>query len=110
MKKNGGIITKQDLANYDVIWRTPVKGTYRGYEIFSMPPVSSGGAHVIQILNIMENADIKKMGFGSVDTIHLMSEAMRQAYADRSVYMGDPDFVDGPLDGIISKDYAKKNL
>lgn len=108
MKKNGGIITKEDLKNYDVIWQEPIKGTYRGYDILSMPPVSSGGAHIIQILNVMENADISKMGFGSSKTIHLMASAMRQAYADRSVFMGDPNFVDVPLDKIISKEYAKK--
>lgn len=108
MKKNGGIITKEDLASYDVKWREPVRGTYRGYEIISMPPVSSGGAHVIQILNIMEQANIKSMGFGSVETINFMAEAMRQAYADRSVFMGDPDFVNVPLDQIVSKEYARK--
>ncbi|RAX58691.1 gamma-glutamyltransferase [Helicobacter monodelphidis] len=108
MKKNHGIITKEDLAQYKVSWRTPVKGTYRGYDIVSMPPPSSGGVHVIQILNVLENANLKKMGFGSSDTIHLMTEAMRQAYADRSEYMGDPDFVNVPVEKLIDKAYAKK--
>lgn len=108
MQKNGGIITKQDLANYKVVWRKPVSGTYRGYEIISMPPPSSGGAHILQILNIMENTDIKKLGFNSAASIHIISEAMRQAYADRAVFMGDPDFWEVPLDSILSKSYAKK--
>ncbi|STQ85877.1 gamma-glutamyltranspeptidase [Helicobacter muridarum] len=108
MKNNGGIITKQDLAQYKVIWRKPVKGTYRGYEIISMSPPSSGGTHIIQILNTMENANIKALGFSSSQTIHLMVEAMRQAYADRAVFMGDPDFFSIPLDTLLSKEYAKK--
>lgn len=108
MKKNGGIITKEDLAQYNVVWRKPVIGNYRGYEIVSMAPPSSGGTHIIEILNVMENADINKLGFGSSKTIHIMAEAMRQAYADRSVFMGDPDFVKVPVDKLIDKAYAKK--
>lgn len=108
MAKNGGIITKKDLAAYKVIWRKPIIGSYRGYEIVSMSPPSSGGAHIIEILNIMENADIGKLGFGSSETIHIMAEAMRQAYADRSEFMGDPDFVKIPLDKLTSKEYAKE--
>lgn len=108
MAKNKGIITKEDLAQYQAIWRKPVKGTYRGYDIISMSPPSSGGTHIIQILNIMENADIKKLGFASSKTLHIMAEAMRQAYADRSEYMGDPDFIKIPLDKLISKEYAKE--
>ncbi len=108
MKKNGGLITKEDLANYKALWRDPVKGSYRGYGIVSMCPPSSGGTHVIQILNVMENADVAKMGPGSAAKIHLMAEAMRYAYADRSEYMGDPDFVPVPVEKLISKDYAKQ--
>lgn len=107
MKKNGGLITKEDLKNYEVVWRQPVRGTYRGYEIISMAPPSSGGTHILQILNILENADVKAMGFGSSEKIHLMAEAERYAYADRSEYMGDPDFVKVPVGKLISKDYAK---
>lgn len=107
MQKNGGLVSKEDLAQYTVAWREPVKGTYRGYEIFSMSPPSSGGTHIIQILNIMELADIKEMGFASSPTIHLMAEAMRYAYADRSEFMGDPDFVNVPVAKLISKEYAK---
>lgn len=108
MRKNGGIITKEDLAQYNVVWRKPVVGTYRGYKIVSMGPPSSGGTHMIEILNTMENADIASLGFGSSQTIHIMAEAMRQAYADRSVYMGDPDFITIPVDKLTSKSYAKK--
>lgn len=107
MEKNGGIITKEDLRTYKPVWRKPVVGNYRGYDIISMAPPSSGGIHIIEILNIMENANIGDMGFGSIDTISLMSEAMRQAYADRSEYLGDPDFVKVPVEKLIDKDYAK---
>ena len=95
MKRSGGLITEEDLAAYQAIEREPVKGTYRGYDIFSMPPPSSGGAHVIQILNILEGFPIGELGFGSAETMHLMAEAMKRAYADRSEYLGDSDFVDG---------------
>lgn len=108
MAKNGGIITKEDLAHYQVVWRKPVIGNYRGYEIVSMSPPSSGGTHIIEILNVMENANIQALGFGSSKTIHIMAEAMRQAYADRSVFMGDPDFVKVPVNDLINKAYAKK--
>ncbi|EOI8655332.1 gamma-glutamyltransferase [Campylobacter jejuni] len=108
MAKNKGIITKEDLAQYQAIWRKPVEGTYRGYDIISMSPPSSGGAHIIEILNIMENANIENLGFASSKTLHIMTEAMRQAYADRSEYMGDPDFVKIPLDKLTSKEYAKE--
>ncbi|ELH9339400.1 gamma-glutamyltransferase [Campylobacter jejuni] len=108
MAKNKGIITKEDLAQYQAIWRKPVEGTYRGYDIISMSPPSSGGAHIIEILNIMENANIENLGFASSKTLHIMVEAMRQAYADRSEYMGDPDFVKIPLDKLTSKEYAKE--
>ena len=107
MEKNGGIITKEDLKNYKPVWRKPVVGNYRGYDIISMAPPSSGGIHIIEILNIMENANIGDMGFGSINTISLMTEAMRQAYADRSEYLGDPDFVKVPVEKLIDKDYAK---
>lgn len=103
----GGRITLEDMANYKPVLRDPVRGTYRGYEIVSMPPPSSGGAHIIQILNILENYPISFLGHNSADTIHLMSEAMKRAYADRSEYLGDSDFVDVPLAEITSKAYAK---
>lgn len=104
----GGIMSLEDFANYKAIEREPVRGTYRGYEIASMPPPSSGGAHIIQILNILEGYPLKDYGHNSAQTIHLMSEAMQLAYADRSEYLGDADFIDVPLTGITSKAYAQK--
>ena len=79
MARSGGLITPEDLAGYEAIVREPVRGTYRGYDIFSMPPPSSGGAHVIQILNILEGFPIGELGFGSAETIHVMAEAMKRA-------------------------------
>ena len=108
MERNNGIITKQDLENYKVVWRKPLIGTYRGHTIISMPPPSSGGVHILEILNTLENTDLGKLGFGSSQSIHLIAEAMRQAYADRSVFLGDPDFVDVPVKELTSKAYAKK--
>lgn len=89
MHQNGGLLSKADLANYKAIERTPISGEYRGYEVFSMPPPSSGGIHIVQILNILENFDLHKYGFGSADMMQLMAEAEKQAYADRSEYLGD---------------------
>lgn len=104
----GGIMTVEDFTNYKVVIRKPVEGIYRGYKIASMPPPSSGGAHIVQILNILEDYPIAEMGHNTADTIHLMAEAMKLAYADRSEYLGDPDFVDVPMTGLISKEYAKE--
>ncbi|MCL1875916.1 MAG: gamma-glutamyltransferase [Synergistaceae bacterium] len=91
MQKYGGIITHEDLANYKPVWREPVRGTYRGFNIVSMCPPSSGGTHLIQILNTIENEDIGALGFNSVRTIWLMANAMRYAFRDRGEYMADPD-------------------
>ena len=110
MELNGGIITLEDLANYRVAERAPLEGTYKGYQIVSMPPSSSGGVHLIQMLNMLEPFSLKELGFGSADSIHLMSEVMKRAYADRSIYLGDKDFVEVPLLGLTSKDYAKQLL
>lgn len=108
VQKNGGVMTLEDLANYEVKMRKPVTGTYRGYEIVSSPPASSGGTHVVEILNILENFDMKSLGHNTVDGLHAWSEAMKMVYADRGKYMADTDFVDGvPLQGLVSKDYAK---
>ncbi|MGP3590568.1 gamma-glutamyltransferase [Vagococcus sp. WN89Y] len=107
MSKNGGLITQEDLANYKAVERTPISGDYRGYQIYSMPPPSSGGIHIVQILNILENFDLAKYGFGSADAMHLMAEAEKYAYADRSEYLGDPDFVKVPWQALTNKDYAK---
>lgn len=107
MKKHGGLITKADLAGYKAMERTPVSGEYRGYEVYSMPPPSSGGIHIVQILNILENFDMQKYGFGSADAMQVMAEAEKHAYADRSEYLGDPDFVNVPWQALTSKAYAK---
>jgi len=104
--KNGGIITDQDLENYKITETEPVRGTYRGYDIISMPPPSSGGVHVIQMLNILENYPLSFLGHNSAETSHLMAETMRLAYADRSEHLGDPEFWDVPIKGLISKKYA----
>ncbi|MGI9570753.1 MAG: gamma-glutamyltransferase, partial [Desulfobulbia bacterium] len=105
-KRHGGLISRADMKNYAPVIRAPVQGSYRGYDIYSMPPPSSGGAHVVQILNILESFDIGGSGHNTGRTIHLMAEAMKRAYADRSRYLGDEDFVKIPLKGITSKDYA----
>ncbi|EIS6336670.1 gamma-glutamyltransferase [Salmonella enterica] len=107
MQQNGGLITTDDLAAYQAVERTPVSGEYRGYQIFSMPPPSFGGIHIVQILNILENFDMNKYGFGSADAIQIMAEAEKYAYADRSEYLGDPDFVNVPWQALTSKTYAK---
>jgi gamma-glutamyltranspeptidase / glutathione hydrolase len=107
MKANGGLITREDLKNYQAKQRTPIKGTYRGYEVIGMPPPSSGGIAVQMILNILESHDIKADGFGSAKNLHLITESMRRAFADRAQYLGDPDFVNTmPIDRLLSKPYA----
>lgn len=107
MEAHNGIITMDDLASYKVIEREPVRGTFKGYDIAAIPAPSSGGTHVIQMLNILENFPLKDMGPGSADALHITAEAMKLAYADRSKYLGDPDFVDVPTSALVNKDYAK---
>jgi len=107
MQKHGGLISYEDLANYQAVIRQPVHGTYRGYAIYSMSPPSSGGVHIVQILNMLEQYPITEYGHNSAQTIHLMAEAMRRAYADRASYLGDSDFIAVPLNGLTSKSYAK---
>jgi gamma-glutamyltranspeptidase / glutathione hydrolase len=102
----GGHMTRHDLAAYRVREREPVRGTYRGYDILSMPPPSSGGVHLVQILNLLEGYDLRALGHNSPETIHLLAEAMKLAYADRSEFLGDPDFVKVPVTGLTSKRYA----
>jgi gamma-glutamyltranspeptidase/glutathione hydrolase len=107
MKANGGLITTADLKAYQARKRAVVKGSYRGYDIIGMPPPSSGGMAVIQILNVLEGYDLKANGYGSAQNLHLTAEAMRRAFADRARYLADPDFEkDIPLPMLISKDYA----
>jgi gamma-glutamyltranspeptidase/glutathione hydrolase len=109
MAKNGGLITLQDLKSYKPIWRTPVCGNFHQAKVCSMPPPSSGGIHLLQmlnILNILGDTDLKSLGWHHPDAIHLMVEAMRIAYADRSEYLGDPDFVKVPQQQLINPEYA----
>ena len=105
MERNSGLITLEDLKNYNVAERQPLVGSYKGYEIVSMPPSSSGGTHLIQMLNMLEEFPLKEMGFGSADTIHILAEVMKRAYADRSKYLGDSDFYKVPS-SLTSKKYA----
>ncbi|AOY88019.1 gamma-glutamyltransferase [Marinobacter salinus] len=106
MRRHDGLITEKDLKNYQPVVRSPVHGTYRGHDVYSMSPPSSGGTHIVQILNILEDYPMAESGHNSADTIHLMAEAMKLAYADRSKYLGDTDYVDVPLTGLTSKAYA----
>jgi len=107
MKANGGLITKADLAAYEAKERTPVRGTFMGYEIISMPPPSSGGVALVEMLNILEQFDLKAHDRFSPWTLHVMIEAMRRAYLDRARHLGDTDFVDVPVERLTSKAYAK---
>jgi gamma-glutamyltranspeptidase / glutathione hydrolase len=106
MKKGGGLITTEDLANYEVKEREPVRGTYRGYEIISAPPPSSGGTVLIEALNILEGYDLARMGSRSAESIHYTTEAFRRAFFDRAEFMGDPDFAKVPVAQLIDKKYA----
>jgi gamma-glutamyltranspeptidase/glutathione hydrolase len=108
MAKNGGLITLKDLSSYKPIWRTPLCGNFRKARICSMPPPSSGGLHLLQILNIIGDTDLKSKGWHQPDALHLLVEAMRIAYADRSENLGDPDFVKVPVATLTSRAYAAK--
>ncbi len=106
MERNGGLISHADLESYNVVWREPIHGQYRGYDIWSMPPPSSGGVVLLQILNMLESTNIASLGWGNTQTVHLTVEALRRAYADRAEHLGDPDFYPVPVDKLISKPYA----
>jgi gamma-glutamyltranspeptidase/glutathione hydrolase len=108
MKRHNGLITMEDMRAYVAKEREPLRGTYRGYDVISMPPPSSGGAVLLEMLNIIEGFDLKKLDWASSDRYHLMTEAMRRAFADRAEYMGDTDFVKVPIAGLIDKAYASK--
>ena len=105
MQRGGGLITKEDLRNYRAKWRTPIQITYRGHTIYSMPPPSSGGVTMGEILNIMEGYDTLP-AFGTAAYVHLLTEAMRRAFVDRNRWLGDPDFVHMPIERLLSKSYA----
>src|SRR5713101_6501570 len=106
IQKGGGLITAEDLAHYEVKERKPIRGTYRGYEIISAPPPSSGGIALVEILNILEGFDLAKIGNRSAQTLHLGAEAFRRAFYDRAEFMGDPDFAKVPVAQLIDKKYA----
>jgi gamma-glutamyltranspeptidase / glutathione hydrolase len=108
MKRHNGLMTLEDLRGYVAKEREPLRGTYRGYEVVTMPPPSSGGAVLIEMLNILEGYDLGKMGWSSSEKYHLVAEAMRRAFADRAEYMGDADFVKVPVAGLIEKAYAER--
>ncbi|MES2752815.1 MAG: gamma-glutamyltransferase [Pseudomonadota bacterium] len=108
IRDTGGIITRDDLKAYQPVMRAPVRGTYRGFDIVSMPLPSSGGTVLLETLNILEGYKLREMGAGSVNALHVTIEAMKRAYADRARYLGDPAFVNAPIAQLISKSYAAK--
>ena len=110
VQKLGGIMTKEDLANYEVKWRDPITFMYKGYKIISMPPPSSGGICLAQILKSIEPFNIEQFAHNSTEYIQLIAEAERRAYADRSYFLGDPDFVNIPTDSLMSKNYLSKRM
>ena len=110
MKANNGLITHEDLKEYNSVYRKPIIGSYRGYTIISMGPPSSGGPLIIQMLNMLENFDVSSMTRNSTEFVHMLTEIQRLAYADRAIHLGDPDFYPSPVPMLISKDYAKKRL
>jgi gamma-glutamyltranspeptidase/glutathione hydrolase len=108
MLRGGGYVDKPSLAAYKPVIREVLRGSYRGFELATMPPPSSGGVHVIQMLNILENFPVSELGAGSADNVHLLAEVARLAYADRSKHLGDPDFYPVPVDWLTSKAYGKQ--
>ena len=110
MNENDGLISKQDLLDYDSAYREPVIGTYKDYKIISMGPPSSGGVLIVQMLNMLENFDVESMKRNSTEFVHLLTEIQRLAYADRATHLGDPDFWDNPIAMLTSKEYAKERL
>jgi gamma-glutamyltranspeptidase/glutathione hydrolase len=106
MAREGGLITLADLQRYRTIERSPVRGTYRGFDVAGCPPPTGGGIHLIQILNMLEGCDVAGLGFGTVDGIHLLAEALKIAFADREAATGDPAFVEVPVARLIARDYA----
>jgi gamma-glutamyltranspeptidase/glutathione hydrolase len=108
MRSNNGLVSLEDLRRYRAKERTPISGSYRGFQIISMPPPSSGGAVLIEMLNMLEGYDVGGMGWNSSASLHLLTEVMRRAFADRAAYMGDTDFVEVPIAGLIAKSYAAR--
>ena len=108
MERGGGLVDHESLAGYKPALREVTRGTYRGYDIVTMPPPSSGGVHIVQMLNMLENFPLRELGAGSADSVHLLAEVMRLAYADRSKHLGDPDFWPVPMTWLTSKEYARE--
>ena len=110
MERGNGLITRKDLEEYKAVWRTPIKGKYKGHEIISMPPASSGGIALIQLLKMMENYPLGSWGFSDPRTMHVMIEAERRVYADRAMHLGDMDFYPVPIERLISDEYISKRM
>nr|WP_156180814.1 gamma-glutamyltransferase [Rufibacter radiotolerans] len=110
MQRGGGIITHQDLKEYEAKWRQAISGTYRGYKVISMPAPSSGGIALLQLLKMVEPYDLSRWGWQQANTVHVMAEAERRVYADRATYLGDPDFVKVPVSGLLDAEYLKKRM
>ena len=110
MQKQGGLITYKDLSEYESVWRQPVKAQYRGYELSIMPPPSSGSIAIAQIMSMLAGYDLKELGFNSAEYIHLLTETMRRAFADRAYFLGDPDFVNIPRDTLLSESYNNNRM
>ena len=110
IRRNNGILSENDLASYEPVWRAPLKSTYRSYEIITVPPPSSGGWALISLLKMTEPYRLDSLGFHSSSTIHLMSEAMKRVFADRSEYLGDPDFVDVPISALLDSTFLVKRM
>jgi gamma-glutamyltranspeptidase / glutathione hydrolase len=106
MERTGGFVSKKDLTSYRVVERQPIRGSYRGWEIVAPPPPAASGVHITQMLNILEGFDLAKLGFGTIDTLHLIAEVLKIAFADRTEASGDPDFVKVPVERITSRAYA----
>lgn len=110
MKRNNGLITRDDLKNYESKWRDPIQTEFQEYKLSIMPPPSSGSIAIVQMLEMLKPFDLKKMGYNSADYVHSVTEAMRRAFADRAYFLGDPDFVDIPRDTLLSKAYNRNRM
>src|SRR6201995_2511640 len=108
MKAHGGFIRKEDLTGYKTVERLPVRCDYRGWEILGPPPPAASGVHITQMLNILEDFDLRALGFGTVETVHLIAEVLKIAFADRAAASGDPDYINVPVERLTSKDYARE--
>lgn len=110
MERHGGLITHKDLQNYQSQWRQPVRAQFRGYELFIMPPPSSGSIAIAQMLQMLQPYDLKSMGYNSAAYVHLVTETMRRAFADRAYFLGDPDYVNIPRDTLLSESYNANRM